>query len=1248
MTLTNKISIPFTQTLIKGAHPNTGVNEMRWVAIPATNENTAFTEGDNKIDLKIDFNNSKACEWNIEAKVKYGLLKMLNTTVNELKENPEILDRFKENYNKFQALDGDGTVIHMPLPTTDGENFTGTNQQSVMASMDTFYDAIDLLDEPDAFQKISYTPSSDQLLTDFFKELLAILFQDPIIVRFFFSQNVIIDDNSHKNLLDISIFNAKEIQFSQYRVDSIIESGNNPTIKDKPKQDKTEGLYAYDARATDQKRPEFNTSSDNFFMGYIPFVSTKAKDGTAFVDYLAKRHVTYDFKESFRDDLSNEELNEIYDFCTNDQMGWIFPSAMNETKSGGIANNKLLFHWVGDSLGVKSPLEYHVDKEEMYDEEKDEHTDTLVSEFIRNFLFDKTEELPTSKLVPLIDGRTYNIGMFPMFVTGQFPTLSNDTKIFNNELLTGIINISTKEKFSKAVTFSITDPVNSPEIIPKRQLIDCTKNSNSSQVVLLHKMKSKKRKKIKEYFVIAPPRIEFNLARWLNSFEVVGDGFGEVYSWIEKIRYDIPDEWKRSVQRPIPYLFDKRVAETNYTLIVKLYNSYNEKEEKCEEPYEDASSSGFSDVSFYSNLPASNATMSDVEGIELELKSVKEKDYFNKKDIKDYITSYAGTVNNQNGITIHVPEGRKMYATFQLGNNGPLQIMSITNAVAKLSEEDQISTSFDIISYMRDNSSEGGKKTHLEFTLENINYYAASNYYLFRKYIGVNPSEYDGLPSLSSLLKERKQKYELDVASETDDMLFSSSKTKIESENEDYDEEDIGLIPVPRAAAESRRSNRFDVLHPDNVFSLKEVFGELKIEILKPEKENLEPNGTLIRNDKIFLHENHGFGKYEFKADLTDTIRSKTIEYLNLKLYSKHLDNYEERKLKKSIQDLDLNITVKSPGIDSKIIIDHGLQTNNQVKSAPPKFVVDLVYLDKHEENTDEFSRSGVVMITVPKNELNLISDDEYIGVDFSNSTEKIAGIPLNALNTDIGVDFTLQSRDKVTLDPTRFKSIVSVDPDRKKDKPALYVDPKGTDVDTETEGDFKFFKPVFIYSENVGAIFIHIENAIWGEDVDPFLKISLCRGYKSSGGNWHKTPSSKPQYMQLSSKRTLTVKNDGDLLKIKLSPFQITKKNRSRYFITFFEKAPSAISDPETFALHVNGKDLKRTYIPLDKENNTISNIDNTPNMSNLHYRIFEFHAFDNIPQAAPLPEVSIDSMINEDSFNPLDSSYFKLVLMV
>ncbi len=1242
----------FTRAAIVGYDPHGGKDsKSHWTYVPVVDEDAANASGERIFSMKFSgFKKSdtielETLEWEASsfqnpaigdvpasAEALPPTKPLLDAVKSGLKwKGNEITDLLINEINRsefFSSRVNGNSNAELPVNVLD----TGGPRMLAAAAPDweqskkeleAFYDEIDLsadsftpgLDGRNEFENFTNSRSSrndDQLVKEFLKELFKMLFQDPLIIREFFcvkKDHEATDDNYE---FDNFRFDASNISFSQYRVDSIIHKNEQEELN--TKSPKTDGLYAYDITSKGTAfEDKFKAMKSKYWLfGYIPFIAVKkskaledGEDPYNAVDFLSRRQVEYDFQFKIEDEMEKS----IAAYCKNDEIGWIFPEARNVSISNELVDNRLLFHWVGDSLGLESPLDATADEEEPYDENKDDKLDKLVADFIKEHLYKKKYSLPgKNSVVPLLDGKTYAIGLYPMLMNGRH--------IVSRDELQAKLQV---ENSCKEVTFDINDPINPPEIVLKADLFNCTKNSNPSQIILRHPLKGK-RKKISEELYIAPPIVDFNFARWTGLFNVIDGSTKEPMYWVKRISGKVPDKWSKCEDGKIPYLIDNRsVNDGKLNIILRNGDSLIEE------------SIGFS----FNTL---GELMSDIDPIKLTINSVLEME----TGTHEYVQIFDNDKDKQ--VVINIPEGRSFDLEFGF-DKGANRSMRVINAVSMLIEDRDLSNplTLSLDNYSRTIGTEKSNKVDLKLSFPEMNYNIGNYYYLFRKYVRVFPKGSTSLPDLDFLLKRRKKPTKaFSINAETDEAVFG--------ENVFPNDED-GVCEVnnsleARGKKGKRKIDDDDILHIDNVFSLEEVFGEKRVEILRP-KNITTIDTTSLRDDKLVFESEVGLGEYYFSAEFTEEVdkeddyRAKRIDYFNTKVYSKHLQHYNEEKVAQSLFKRDLNASVTKP-----LVLDHGFGEDAKgVHIDPPRFEMDLLFYHEDNIETGSSSRKSVLMISFDKEELNLLSDQEYIGVDFNETEQEIGGKKVVANNTDLGVDFTLQAKREADFGINDFNALVDLThPKSGSDEIQLNFawNYDHNDFGSIVDGNTKYFKPLYLYKQDKAAIFINISKVLDEKDHDPFLKLSLCRAYKDDANNWRKSPTSKPKYMQLSSTRRVSVSFGDDSVNVVVKNKFESVKLRSIYFIAFYEGRKSR--EFETPVVLKNGANESLQFIRVTddlvvKKGDYIIGKDDKFDPSKCRVKLFEFNAFDNMNKA------EIEATVNKSGFNPFEHANFRLI---
>jgi hypothetical protein len=1253
----DKLIIPFTQVLIKVYNPYSMAvdkNEYRWLAIPKLDNTLGSQSDEYEINLAIHLGGNRKghVEFDGNYMGQFDGIFLIREALNAFLESPEeILQQLSLSITS-EILDrnmGSDLEVEMPMPlvTSDTNELTEIlkNEDSsilsdLLGDLDKFYDEINLLDAkgPDRQKTLEIALKDNKVKTveeEFFEGLLRLLYQEPAIVRVFFSEISPNTEGALKPSLDSTFFDPKNILFSQVRLDAIIETKANPDTIDR--NFKSEGIFLYNNGGT-----YINESDLNYFLGYSPFAMVEINNSWKLY-FLANRNIRYSFQYD-------------HPLILEEEHGWIFPNAENVTRSGNIGKNHLILHWLGESLGAEPNLNCHNDDDPDLTPDQDNKFNEFISNFIQKYLFKKTVESPKKQL-PLLDGRTYRFGLIPMYVHGLYPLIEGSIE---NYLTTNL------DSFSKEISFNLIDPIASPEIIPTHK--DLNEFSNNRQLVFKYripKRDAKSRKfdgKDSAIFLIAPPPIEFNLAKWLGTFQNAASGnpkdVAEAIRWIRKLekaslsieKETMRELWENNFDNEIPYLFDKRVLKKNLVVTIKEL-------------------SGTKSIRLN---PQNTELLRDVRGIHMRFQCVEDS------LISDSISDYVVTNQVNYGILIKVPPGRTFNVEFNWeGTKNPASSLKVISAAPKLIPKLDISHSrslkLRVKKYQRTISSAVNKNIdQVEFEIPEMNFNIGSYIYLFRRYLSVNPSNHNELPELDTLIARRKKlTSEISANEEADEYLFNSQNSKKKNKSTNFNEfaeiekEEIAeSVPAPYTNSTLRsddksKSKNSDILAIHNVFTLDEVFGEVRLEILKPSEsciDSTEGQEMKVIDHKIHFVQTKSFGKVNFKTVFNDDHRAKSIDYFHLKAFSRHLQYYKGDEIKRSLNSLDAYDTLRASK-ENQQILNHGFgEEKNLIKHHPPKFELELLFL-MHQKTkkvnsttTKSTDRLPVLKITFNKNEINHISDDEYIGIDFGPTKEIIAGKAVSASNTDIAVDFTLQTRDtEHQMKTNAFDEAVFVS------ESALNSNKKQVKFSWETGtpnnsapiwNNYRFYKPVFLYDQNQAAIFLNLGDFIKKDSIelDPFLKLSLCRGYQDGRGQWKATPSSDPQFIQLSSHRSVSITKGKSSYSVSLQfPFQNEENDRTHYFVAFYDKKANEFRVPVESSVKIDGQSTRGKYLLLKNFERIVISPDKQIDDRGRPYefiptdyvmRIFEFNVYDN-------PEFEWDPI----NIDPFDSPYFKLI---
>lgn len=1047
------------------------------------------------------------------------------------------------------------------------------------------------------------------------------------------------------------VFEPGNMDISLIRKDSYIaknmEYMENPAEVEKP-SDKAEGIFCYSTNVKSTSITE-----KDFVLGWVPFVKYINKDVEE-VSCISRRKVKFNFKFQL-----NSEQNSFSEEYV--EYGWIFPDAMNETNTEEkkLYDNKLLFHWTGDSLGCESIFE----KKDGLDDSEDDFSDNEIEEFINRNLFEKEIGLPENQ-IPLKEGVHYEFALVPMNILGDWPLKLNER----------IEKTLIPEDFASLnQPFKVIEPISPPVLVLKQPNVDYSKKNSS--ILLRHQLSENGDRYVtlhKEY-ILFPPKVDVNIARWLGTFELKKDeDFEKVYKWVERTEKEVWEEKHLPVGNvELWYTFDKRVLSNN--LILELYElEYNEAgvvtEKILGKPLV---------VNPDKDLGKQWSSMEDVRGINLFINSVEAS-----KDAQEIKADFLKMNSVQKRVEVHIPQGKQIILKYGYeGKDNPMSSTKIINAVAKLRSDDA-GRELKFTDLKISSTDTRTVEYEISLELENINFNIAEHFYLFRKYKRVNPTEWNQLPTVKNILATRNKNEEVDeylVNKETDKVLFNT--LKIQSDQESA----VGFLDDMMEKANEVESiirdkvieinGKKSIFNEENVFEINEVFTENRVELLNP-KQVAMPDNVQVIDNKIGFGKINGIGNFNFKAKFDDTDkRAKKIDYVSTKIYSKHLGHFSkdiEKKGKKILLDLDLN----KHSVTQAQITDGLVKNEDNIitEIAPPKFETELIFLteeNKVDESIVGYGKRTLLLITFGKDELNLLSDEDYFGIDFSKDTIKVGGTTLESNKTDLGVDFTYNT----SLDKQIKAEDVVVPLDFRGEKKLMFNVVKSTKyrdviVVPVPDGEIAFTKPLFLYEQNKGFILWDVSSMMsTNNELDPFLKLSLCRGYFTDINNKKtiRTLTSKPRFIQLSSERNLEIeRGNGKIIIRNQNSYKSERKERVHYLIAFYSgKNKNDLEQPILIHSKDKEKDNYQSYVLLANPSNmsslvSVSNnsyvIENSNNkvsqvldgklvslnLKELRLKLFEFHTYDNYLNK---PENTILNMINTDNFNPFNNSNFKLI---
>lgn len=1182
------------------------------------------------------------------------------------------------------------------------------NWRDLYGSINRTYDALDLSDQ---FSYRSENVSENFQLAEileesFIYELFKSFYLEPTIVRMFFSKPITFPDFSalgiemgeitgfdvNSNLVSQGllnsrkIFNPKYMEISLIRKDNYIAK-NNDYIEslldggdpEKP-ADKAEGVYCY------LKGDQFKSNQlvqNDFVLGWVPFVSYVSGEKTE-VSCISTRKVKFNFKGI--DKSLDAEFTEY---------GWIFPDAMNEMNFEGGADwydNKLLFHWVGDTLGCESVFKNDDSALHQSIIEKaggDQWTQSgaaYVEDFVNKYLYTKEVSLPDGQ-IPLKEGVVYNYSLVPINILGDWPIQLKGEKIEKS--------LDLGSDFTNGTSpFYVIDPVSPPELVVERQKKDDKPQLNP--ILLKHKLKGRvtELQNPKEIFLL-PPKVDLNVARWLGTFELGQDSdFDNVFDWVVKTEKEVVPVLTNPIARSLWYTFDQRILSRN--LKIELYELvYDETQQEIEVKLGNSHLIKPKDLGW--------KTMSDVRGIKLVVKSVAAREDWGQEEVG---TEEPFLITDAKYIQVNIPEGKRYVfkCGYELGEEvNPMASLRIINAVSDLKENDvEGGLKLEQAQIYSVDSADNSPKYEAKFELKNVNFNIVEYFYLFRRYRRVNPSEWNlnDLPKAEEIVKRRgkvKEINNLTVGAETDDNLKDFLKSenlqelpkKEEVKEIEYLEDEENSKSATLVALGKKKG----VFSPDNVFELHELFTEIRAELLAPKKVKSGEKDIQVIENKIGFGKINRIGDVELLAELNDTdCRAKKIDYISAKLYSKHLSHFKGEF--KDLLDMDFNVFAETR---APLIKDSFGKNNQQIitEVKPPKFDTELIFLS--EEENDVFSnakqtnhkRRTLLMITFDKDELNLLSDEEYIGIDFSREVRKVGGIDAISNYTELGVDFTYNKGD--SSDRTVYHNIgpnsVNFPLDYEGDSLLFKNDSSDSSlrdvicIEVEQvdspDGEkvinkFAFTKPMFLYNEQKGFILWDVSNMMSNEnELDPFLKLSLCRGYFLSPSREEvvRTQSSVPTYVQLSSTRQISVSLKGEKIEVGIGNKYPQEKMRVHYLVAFYKgREKTDFETPLVLKSIENGKEVCQSYILLSEDSNMkklVSKNNNKYQISNenglvelkeeggvslfdpsqYRMKLFEFHTYQNLLDT---PDKTILNLIQEDGFNPFDDSNFKLIFTI
>jgi hypothetical protein len=1175
--------------------------------------------GSNDIALNkfLKFENSKEEKYESSKKYKFNSLIKSVDSFDEKYKNL-IKEKGLKNLNKTQE------IISLQKEAN-----------SFQEELNSIYDGIDLSLKKEELKSGFFakkTNYNDQLL-DFLNSLFANLFMEPTIVKIFFSNQLEIatDKDSFSNQ---KMIKGEDITLKQERLETIILKNVakvNAIVNGDPEDiaKRTEGVFAYYNK---EDSLIDLTTSESLVLGWVPYIKHNEV-----IHCLSSRNVQFEYK--FLDRLNNPF----------DEEGWIHPDAMNETiesnnESRKLLDNPLLFQYIGESLGYESIISQV--------EKKESSSETLVENFIKEFIYTKTvKPAKESKQIPLLDKEKYSFALLPMDLYGNIKEVTK-----NN----GLINIDNSFFTEEPFIFRVLEPVSPPELIPCPKSVEDLKEN--STIVLKHYWNGKRNNNLEEEFAFLPPKVEFNIAKYVKTFSLNNKtSFEDIYPWLVKLENEVPTVWKGNSNTKMKYTFDKRVL--NNELILELFEIiYNEEKEFFDKL--------LSRISIKNNWKK----MDEARSLKLIIRTVPS---YYKKLTKPFLES------KNKVLIINIPEGKQFRIKYKYsdGNNNPSGETTIINAVSKLlSNDGENEIAFENetgVQIVRDMS-----YIRLNFKVKNVNFNIVDYYYLLKRYRKIHPSEWSELPDLKYILKNRDKHELIDerlIDLETD--VTVNQYTKSANENETFDpfsyvddSLDINLI-----SDYSILKNKDVIFNVCNVFELEELFSEIKVDFLKPM--NWQEASSTIDN-KIGFGRINGIGDYSTKNLYyeNEDKRAKQIDYINFKIYSKHLNHFKEHLEDNTLKKLDYNLSKvfnnRNTNDKSFIYDNYDCKQNCEIiyEISAPKFDLDLLFFDDidEENNSKNKTRKSMLLITFDKNELNRLSDNDYFGIDLSKEEVKVGATVIETRKTDLGVDFTLDNFEANNLKPDWFKVPIDLIKDANKKQKLVFNSEGIREVKEYVNGDneFVFIKPLYLYNENKGFILLDVSKMINNNEnsLDPFLKISLCQGYSTSYSYedgriiWRRTKSSEPKYIQLSSKRSVQIKRGDNYFIININS-QIKSNHRTSHFIAFYPKGKQdfkeAISltmdksnDSQSYFL-LNNDFLKSNFeniIRMENDSFIISNNSNQIkvktnhnsinfNINDYDLKLFEFNYYNNVD------EEKLSLRISRKDFNPFNDSYFKLI---
>ena len=1068
-------------------------------------------------------------------------------------------------------------------------------------------------------------------IEELIRRIIFTLYQEPQIVRTFFStydENILTDFSKlHANT---EIFDAKgilkakdnirlvfyrdgaDISKNREHVNNLYQKkveGNEITDAEMPAL-KSEGIYAY----LNENVSSEKFSNNDYTIGYIPFVLT----GNVF-DSLSRRKVSITYKNALSTGVNYFEH------------GWIFPQAMNITKEKTLFDNKLLFHWIGESLGVGMNLADEPANTKSSSVIPEFELDKIVQNFIKENIYSKDVDLSDDIQIPLKAGKKYRFALVPLNFIGGIPLVHKDD---NLDILKQ--HLISNDLLSAETEFIVLDPLNPPEIISESP--SKVEDEETDLQIIIKNPVTGRFTTVEKKFRLLPPRVEFNVAKWLATFEIhTEDGeadINEICDWIERLNNKEPDSWYFSSSNDLPYVFDKRVLDAQI------------------EAQTDSS-----DVIKFSHLPSGKKSMKEVSAVLLTINSVPVS---KKEELK----------LEKDKVVLYLPHGRE--TRLKLGYNlsgSPSRKIKIINAVAKYEDGDgkvelkKTTTTF----FARKTSTENS----ISLLLEKLNKDVAGYFYIFRRYIRVNPNEHKELPPSYQVLYNRMQPIPSINANlineETDRALFNniSGNAQLQEEVAKFTENKIHQL--------------FDA---SNVFHLSEIFGEVKVEMVTLRGTNEKE----IKDSKYHIDpEKVVNGSFPVNIIIKEDQRAKKIDYINVKLYSRHIQFY-----KKEVSDTESLLKNFDYNINSILtepeLIHHGEYNAAPILDTipPPKFNTKLLFLNDTQTQNDsnkrtkKINRRAFLLITFEREELNVLSDNDYIGVDFSAHKQKIATAEVRSNRTDLGVDFTINTTRTRAISEADVKIALKLDANYKLTHNFSNQDELG---EVFVRDKIAYVKPLFLYNEDKGFFLWDVSTFLNGSEMDPFLKISLCRAYPTDQKltSFIRTASSSPVFIQLSSSKSLEIITDSAAITIKKNSKTEQKKMRSHYIFCFCSDKTSfaeplklaRLNENETieswsyfslttdsslnlvtqnanqFTIKITDKNIRayESYENINKET-----IQTKPgfNLVGKSFQLFEFYTYDNEGLVTDgIEEINgkIDALISTPGFNPFNNSNFRMV---